>query len=131
MGGDPMRDYLPKTYSLPKAVYYQALYAVRDYDRLRAEYDDILHASAAPPDGLPHGSGSGQPVMDKAIRLNAISAKLTAIERALSCIPPEYRRGVLDNVRYQAPYPYVACYRTWSTYRRRFLFGVAKNLRLL
>ena len=42
-----MRDYIPKTCTLPKAVYYQALYAVRDYDRLRAEYDDILHASAA------------------------------------------------------------------------------------
>lgn len=88
-----MRDYIPKTCTLPKAVYYQALYAVRDYDRLRAEYDDILHASAAPPDGLPHGSGSGQPVADKAIRLNAISTKLMAIERALNTIPPEYRRG--------------------------------------
>lgn len=126
-----MRDYLPKTYSLPKAVYYQALYAVRDYDRLRAEYDDILHASAAPPDGLPHGSGSGQPVMDKALRLNAISTKLTAIERALSGIPPEYRRGVLDNVRYQAPYPYTASYPTWSRWRRRFLWLAAKYLRLL
>ena len=126
-----MRDYLPKTYSLPKAVYYQALYAVRDYDRLRAEYDDILHASAAPPDGLPHGSGSGQPVTDKAIRLNAISTKLTAIERALNTIPPEYRRGVLDNVRYQSPYPYTAGYATWSRWRRRFLWLAAKYLRLL
>lgn len=126
-----MRDYLPKTYSLPKAVYYQALYAVRDYDRLRAEYDDILHASAAPPDGLPHGSGSGQPVADKAIRLNAISTKLMAIERALNGIPPEYRRGVLDNVRYGAPYPYTASYPTWSRWRRRFLWLAAKYLRLL
>lgn len=126
-----MRDYIPKTYSLPKAVYYQALYAVRDYDRLRAEYDDILHASAAPPDGLPHGSGSGQPVADKAIRLNAISTKLTAIERALNGIPPEYRRGVLDNVRYGAPYPYTASYPTWSRWRRRFLWLAAKYLRLL
>lgn len=126
-----MRDYIPKTYSLPKAVYYQALYAVRDYDRLRAEYDDILHASAAPPDGLPHGSGSGQPVADKALRLNAISTKLTAIERALSGIPPEYRRGVLDNVRYGAPYPYTASYPTWSRWRRRFLWLAAKYLRLL
>lgn len=125
-----LREYFPKSIKLPKPVYYQALYAVRDYDRLRAEYDEILHASPPPPDGLPHGS-SGQPVMDKALRLNAISTKLTAIARALSGIPPEYRRGVLDNVRYGAPYPYTAGYATWSRWRRRFLFLVAKNLRLL
>ena len=83
------------------------------------------------PDGLPHGSGAGQPVMDKALRLNVISIKLTAIERALSGIPPEYRRGVLDNVRYGAPYPYTAGYATWSRWRRRFLWLAAKYLRLL
>lgn len=126
-----MRDYIPKDYKLPRAVYYQALYAVRDYDRLHAEYNDIMHASASPADGMPRGSNPGRPVEDKAIRLEHIHGKLVAIDRALDSIPPEYRRGVMDNVRYQSPYPYIACYRTWSTYRRRFLFCVAKYLRLM
>lgn len=54
-----MRDYIPKDYKLPRAVYYQALYAVRDYDRLHAEYNDIMHASASPADGMPRGSNPG------------------------------------------------------------------------
>lgn len=126
-----MREYFPKNIKLPKPVYYQALYAVRDYDRLRAEYDEILHASAAPPDGQPHGTGSGQPVADKVIQLDVLHDKLTAIDRALAAIPPEYRRGVLDNVRYGWPYPYIADRGTWTRWRRRFLWLTAKYLRLL
>ena len=126
-----MRDYIPRNYKLPRATYYQALYAVRDYDRLNAEYKEILHESAVPPNGLPKGNTPGRPTEDKALRLQQIGDRLTAIDRALMAIPEEYRKGVADNVRYKAPYPYTAGYATWSRWRRRFLYLVAKYLRLL
>ena len=128
-----MRDYIPKRefpYKLPRNVYYQALYAVRDYARVRSEYKEMLHASA-PSDGQPHGSTPGDPTGKLAARRAELSDKLTAIDRALCEIPKEYRRGVADNVRYGAGYPLtMAGIATWSRYRRKFLYYVAKNLRL-
>lgn len=128
-----MREYQPKKdgpYRLPKAVYYQALYAVRDYDRLRREYDDILHASASLSDGQPRGTGIGDPTERKVERLLQLGDRITAIERALAMLPEEYRKGVLNSIRYQSPYPYIAGRETWGKQRRRFLFFVAQNLGL-
>lgn len=130
-----MRDYQPKRnnpYWLPSAVYFQSLYAVRDYDRLRNEYDIILHGS--PPsvgDGQPRGTKPTDPVERKAEKLAGISEKLSAIERALDQLPQEYRRGVFNNVRYGTRYPYTASDGTWSRWRRRFLYFVANNLHIL
>lgn len=128
-----MREYIPKRsdqYTLPKNVYYQALYAVRDYARLRNEYNEMLYRSSTP-DGQPHSTMPGDPTGRLAVRISELSDKLTAIDRALHMIPEEYRRGVADNVMYGCRYPYTACMKTWSNYRRKFLFYTAKYLRLL
>ena len=130
---EEMREYQPKKenpYWLPKAVYYQAVYAVRDYDRLRDEYKSILHESAGGTDGQPRSTKTGHPTEKKVERLADISEKISAIEHALHLLPDEYRNGVFNNVRYQSPYPYIAGRATWSRHRRRFLFLVAKNLHL-
>lgn len=128
-----MREYQVKTsnpFWLPKAVYYQALYAVRDYDRLSKEYQEILFESAPSADGQPRSTKIGNPTEYKAQRLAEVSEKLDAIERALEKLPEEYRKGVFDNVRKGAAYPYVAGRETWGRHRRRFLYHVAKNLHL-
>lgn len=130
-----MREYLVKEgnpHHLPKAVYYQALYAVRDYDRLRAEYRDVLAQSlGSGGDGQPRGGAPGRPTQRKAEKLAEISEKIDAIDRALAEIPPEYRKAVFENVKDQKPYPYIASPPTWSRWRRKFLYEVAKNLRLI
>ncbi len=128
-----MREYLPKRenpYWLPHAIFFQALYAVRDYDRQRQEYNDILNGSAPMGDGQPRGTVVGNPTERKAEKLEVISEKLSAIERALDEIPKEYRLSIFNNVRYGTRYPYTASGGTWSRWRRRFLFYVAKNLGL-
>lgn len=125
-----MRDYLPKSYKLPKATYYRALYAVRDYERLNREYNIILHGTATS-DGQPHSVSPGDPSAHKAVRLAELSTTLTAIDRALQEVPEEYRKGVTDNIMYKLPYPYTASISTWSNHRRRFLYYVAKYLRIL
>ena len=129
-----MREYLVKErnrYYLPKAVYYQALYAVRDYDRLRSEYAEVLAGSVGVAgDGQPSGSRIARPTQRKGEKLAEISEKIAAIERALAEIPDEYQKAVFENVKDCAPYPYIASLPTWSRWRRRFLYHVAKNLRL-
>lgn len=128
-----MREYIPKRefpYKLPKNVYYQALYAVRDYDRMREEYNEMMHSTASS-DGQPHGTTPGDPVGRMAVRRAELSDKLTAIDRALCAIPQEYRKGVADNVRYGNGYPCTAGIDTWSRYRRKFLFYAAKYLKIL
>ncbi len=128
-----MREYQVKAsnpFWLPKAVYYQALYAVRDYDRLSKEYQEILFESAPSADGQPRSTKIGNPTERKAERLVEVSDKLDAIERALEKLPEEYRKGVFDNVRKGTVYPYIAGRATWVRQRRRFLYYVSKNLHL-
>ena len=128
-----MREYIPSEknkYWLPHNVYYIALYTVRDYDRLCGEYQDILYSSAPSADGQPRGTRMGAPTEQKAERIAEVSEKLDAIERALNQLPEEYRQPVFNNVRYNRPYPYTAGVSTWSRWRRRFLFYVAKYLHL-
>lgn len=129
-----MREYIPKRefpYKLPHNVYFQALYAVRDYDRLSSEYKELLHASAGS-DGQPRGSTPGDPTGKLAARRAELSDKLTAVDRALCTIPKEYREGVANNVRYGAGYPMdQAGIATWSRYRRKFLYHVAIYRRFL
>jgi hypothetical protein len=120
----------------------QCLYAIRDYDRLKKEVDDIIHSS---PDryttyldtinGEPTecrayntpGSVAGDPTQDKVIRIEAINERCGAVERALARIPGEYRKGVLDNIMYGVGYPVYAHRTTYSRWRSRLLYHVAKN----
>lgn len=128
-----MREYMVRKENalhMPSAVYYQALYAVRDYDRLCNEYTDLLHSSAPSVSVKVSGSKIGDPTERRAERLTSLSKKTESIERALEQIPAEYQKPVFNNVRYGDPYPYTASTSTWSRWRRRFLYAVALNLDL-
>ena len=128
-----MRDYIPQKqdkYWLPANVYRQAKYAVRDYDRLKAEYNELLLPSVTG-EGGGHGSTPGNPTENSAMRRAQLSDRLTAIDRAVAQIPEEYRRGLLDNIMYGAACPYSAGIATWSRQRRKLLYFVAKYLNIL
>lgn len=130
-----MRDYQPtrnNPYYLPKTLYKRVLSTVRDYDRMRREYLELLHSSGRPADGQPRGNEPGNPTADRVQRLDKLWGELHAIEQALMVVPEEYRMAVLDKVRYDR----------WPTdkpvgknlpgyWKSRFLFRVAKNLKLL
>lgn len=127
-----MRDYQRDSkYKLPRNVYLRTLYLIRDYDRLKQQYQDILDESPSPPDGQPSGSELSDVTANKAIRLESISRELKAIEQAALRIPDEYRTGVLNNVKYRVPYPEMAGYATWARYRSKFIENVAKNMQFI
>ena len=127
-----MRDYQRQKnnpYLLPKTLYRRVLAVIRDYDRQKDEIDDILFGT-----GEHDSSGGGRvgkPVEGAAIRLLQYSGDVEAVEKALDVIPEEYRRAVLDNIRYGNYFPDNAAYRTWLRYRQRFIYEVAKRLNLV
>lgn len=112
---------------LPHNVYMQCLYAVRDYDRMKKEMQDILFASPGASDGMPRGSTIGNPTSNKAIKRESLQQRCEAIEQALLMIPLEYRRGVMNNILYQCGYPADAGEATYQRWRQRFLHHVAEN----
>jgi hypothetical protein len=118
-------------YLLPHNLYMRVLYTIRDYDRVRGEYDALLHGSPPKLAERAPGGGSARPAEDKAVRLAAMSGEIHAVEQALMAVPEEYRRGLMDNICHGAPYPDTAHYNTWRYWRYRFAWHVAKRLKLI
>lgn len=122
-----MRHYQPKKnnpYRLPHNVYMQCLYAVRDYDRLCKEREELLYSSPAH-DGQPTAPGISDPVASIVMRREAISKQCEDVEQALIQVPEEYRRGVMNNILYQCGYPLDAGEATYKRWRCRFVYYVA------
>ncbi|MBR6617953.1 MAG: hypothetical protein IKL00_08820 [Oscillospiraceae bacterium] len=113
-------------YKLPHNLYMRMLYLVRDYERIRSERDDILHGTPDH-DGVPH-AGYGSPTESRGIMLANMGGSCDAIDKALKDVPPEYRKGVWNNICYQCPYPTDAGEATYKRWRCRFIYNVAKNL---
>jgi DNA-directed RNA polymerase specialized sigma24 family protein len=128
-----MRDYQcghNNPYWLPQTLYRRCLALVRDYERLKAERDNIIYAGGTG-DGQPHGESPVSTTEAKALRLVEIDADCDAVERALERLPAEYRRGVYTNVVYGVCQWALtgASDRTWSRWRHMLLYTVAKNKR--
>lgn len=123
-----MKDYQSKAYDLPHDVYMQTLWFIRGYKRRQVEADAILYASPAPPDGMPKGSGTSDPVSSKASKRECLLDKNKMIDDALSIIPEEYREAIFANVAYRVPYPNFADRTTYSRWRVRFITAVAEKM---
>lgn len=127
-----MRDYQAKKrnpYYLEHTLYRRVLALVRDYPRMVQMRESIIYES---PEGAGGGRVPGKPTESKALRMATLSDDIRAIERALDKIPREYRQGVMDNVlcdRRMDDLP--GARSTWSRWRGRFLWHVAKNMRWL
>lgn len=126
-----MKEYQPKKnnpYYLPTTLYMRAVYLIRDYDRLKQEYENLPWESPKPLDGQPRGTGIANPTEQKAIRRAVMLDEMKAIEQAERVIPEEYRRQVFENTKDKKPYPMGASYSTWRRYRQKFIWQVAKNM---
>lgn len=113
-----MRNYQSKKknpYLLPHNVYMQTLYLIRDYERLKEEYSQLMNPSTT------------MSKQSKKIR-GVICQKIDAIENAAKEIPEYYQKGVWNNVLYGYRYPINADIRTWQTYKQRFIYYTAQNM---
>ena len=116
---------------LPRNLYMQTLYVIRDYERLKEEYEDILAGSAIHMDGQPKGTKIGDPTGTTAARLEKYHDRLKAIEAAKEEIPKEYIKGIWQNILYAAPFPHDASRSTYGLYKSKFGFEVAKRITIL
>ena len=123
------KDYQPKSTReyVSHNLWMQAIYMIRDYDRLIAERDAIIDEVPLISNGKSVGK-IGDPTGSKAARIENVSHKIHAIEKALRCIPSEYRDGVINNIKYRTAYPDYANVRTWSRYKAKFISDVVKNM---
>lgn len=128
------RDYQRKNgkYILPKAVYHQTLWRIRDYPRLVAEAQQLIGVHAPIMEG---GGGGGASDPDKIGNIVHMRAKLLAdveaIDRALLTVPSEYRKGVWDNIVHGKPFPQTGDRSTYGRHKTRFICACAKELKII
>ena len=123
-------DYQPthnNPYLLPKAVYHRTLWIIRDYERLKAERNELLYAQNYRQDGQPRSSDASSPTEAKALRLEQISRDIEAVEQALQTVDEDMRNGIMNSICYRVPYPYYPGERTWQRAKQKFIHQVAKN----
>lgn len=109
-----MRDYQLRStssYVLPRSVYYQCIWTVRDSMRLHELASELEY--------------DNNPVRSAAREREA------AIDAALNMIPVEYRQGIIDNINQRVPYGDIAHENTWKKWKQRFIYELAVNLMLV
>ena len=90
-----MRNYQPKKnnpYILPSNLYMRMLYLVRDYNRLKEEYTNIIHETPHN-DGMPKGNMTGDPTLEKVLKTESISREVGAVEQALYQVPQDIEKA--------------------------------------
>ncbi len=123
-----MRDYVPKSCGLPTAIGNQVLWLVKDYDRMKTEYDNAIWDSPGPPDGQPRARNNADPTSREAMKRAVLFQKIEAVEQAKLEIPEEYREGVWNNLLYKTPYPQNADRVTYWREKSKFMRRVAQNM---
>ncbi|MBR3705818.1 MAG: hypothetical protein IKM19_02505 [Firmicutes bacterium] len=136
-----MNDYQQKklkSYVMPQPVYRQALWAVKDLDRLKIRLKE-LKADAYVLGGydmtMPAaGYGTGR-VCDstgsKAVEIAHLSRRIEAIENALMQVPERYREGIMARMTQDDPYnEETAHINSWRRWQQVFLYYVAHNLKI-
>ena len=125
-----------KNYVLPETVYRQALWAVKDLNRLKEELNkavenvDNIHS----PNFFNESIGSGyysDITAKKADKLIALTNRIESIEAALFSIPEKYREGIKQKLVDGKSYGDEFHPNTWKKWQQVYIYNVAKNLGLI
>ena len=135
-----MNDYQlkrEKSYLLPQTVYRQALYAVKDLDRLRKKLlfmkEDPSGIHSSDPSVIMSRGGTVSDITgNRASEMALTESRIKAIESAFDHIPLKYRSGLEDKLIYDVPMSKLGhSVNTWKKWQQVLLYHVAINLRLL
>ena len=124
------RDYQAKKnnpYYLQRPLYRMTLAFIRDHDRKIAEYNALAEASPPPSEGV-RSFAAGSPTERAGIRRAEMRVAIDAVNEALAIVPPEYQKGVWENIVRYKRYPDDADPRTYRTYKQRFIYKVAEKM---
>jgi len=130
------KDYQPikdNKYILKDTVYNVAVAIIRNYENRKEQYQNLLTDDIAI--GYVKATASLN-VTDNTQRVGSLRAEIAreidATDRALSMIPPVYRQGILQKIKFpRSGYPNDAHRNTYANWKRYFIFTVAQNLGLI
>ena len=113
---------------MPKAVYYQCLWTVKDIDRLYRLEAMMKHEKSE--DEVVLYEDEGCMAMNEEV-LRQASWKLSCIKDALNVIPQEYRIETIESI-VDGVFPTgIAHENTWKKWRRVFIKELAHKLNLI
>lgn len=129
-----MRDYQRvkrNKYLLPKPVYHQTLWIIRDYNRIKSIANDMIKERPSDTNSFIRGSGNSDPTSAIVFARERHVNYLRKVECALNTIPNEYRTGVWNNIVHYRPYPDDADRATYGRYKSKFIHAVAERFELI
>ena len=129
-----MKDYQRKKhtkYILPRAVYHQTVWRIRDYYRLIEEADNLIEAKDTYLDGMLKGNGLTDKTGNTVIKREKFMCEAGVINDTLKEIPAEYRKGIWNNIQFYQAYPLDADRATYGRCKSKFIYKVAERLGLI
>lgn len=124
-----------KAYVLPETVYRQALWAIKDLNRVKEELDKAVEEidNIQSPDLFKEhsriGSYSDTTEM-KASRIIKLTNRIENIENAFFYIPEKYRHGIKEKLVDGGDFGDQFHPNTWKKWQQVFIYHVAKNLEI-
>ena len=117
-----------KRFRVPKAVYYQCIWIIKDLDRLRRleAAGNYGHTE----DEFVFFVDDEEIIRDAGV-LTQARFKLDGVRGALALVPEEYRQKTIDSIIYGIPFDDMAHENTWRKWRQFFIRELAKNLLLI
>lgn len=113
---------------VPKAVYFQCCWIVKDIERLRRL--EAIGSYSARADEQVYFVDEEQVIRNADVLVQA-AWKLECIRKAIAKVPKEYRQTTIDCIVYNVPYADSAHENTWRKWREVFIRELAKNLLLI
>lgn len=120
-------------YVMPNEVYYQSIWAVRDFERMAGRLRELEAEDASRGDSVKEAAATyltGSDRDDRRKERMILEQRVEGIRRALMTIPREYRSYVISNIVMKNPgttFPN----RMWRIWKQRFLYQVAHNLLII
>lgn len=113
---------------MPREVYYQCLWMVRDIDRLEKIADMMSVLDKHSKEEVVFIADDTEVLVYETIIREAVR-RLNCINDALETIPEEYRKGVIEIIKKVRPfYPDTAHENTWNKWKRSFIYRLARNM---
>ena len=113
---------------VPKSVYYQCIWTVKDLDRLRRleAADDLGRYK----NEFVFFIDNDEVIKDSRV-LEQARWRIDCIRQAIEKVPSEYRQGTIDSIVYNLPFSDMAHENTWRRWRQVFIRELARNLFLI
>lgn len=114
--------------TLPRTVYHQCEWILRDYDRLLQVVARVPDIDASEKE-LVFFAGDSAGLTPKSV-IDEAEFKIRSIENALEAMPEEYREAVFEYYVHQTRLPDEASENTWKKWKRTFIEELARELNL-